>query len=132
MKKLNRGFSLIELMIVVLIIGILTSLALPSYRQHLKRARFLEVVLAAEPYKLAISLALQQGFAQEELFNSNRGIPPKPSPSSALASLQVENGVISAKGTILVDEATFILTPDASGERWQISGTCLKNGLCET
>ncbi|MFM7705314.1 MAG: prepilin-type N-terminal cleavage/methylation domain-containing protein, partial [Rubrivivax sp.] len=47
MKRVQQGFTLIELMIVVAIIGVLAAVALPAYQDYTKRAQMSEVVLAA-------------------------------------------------------------------------------------
>lgn len=125
------GFTLIELMIVVLIIGILTSMSLPSYRRYLARARFAEVIAATEPYKIAVSLALQQGYPLTDLKNNITGIPEKPLPTKNMAELKVENGIITAIGSALVKNASYILTPNEDGSRWTITGTCITAGICE-
>lgn len=129
---LNSGFSLIELMIVVAIIGILTTIALPSYHQYTRQARFTEVKIATEPFKIAVTLALQQGYAPKELKNNAHGIPEEPSASHNLTSLTVENGIITAVGSERVNNTTYILKPNSDGSQWFVSGSCLKNNLCET
>jgi type IV pilus assembly protein PilA len=59
MKQLQKGFTLIELMIVVAIIGILAAVALPAYSDYTLRAKVTEVVLAASGPKTGISEAYQ-------------------------------------------------------------------------
>src|SRR4051794_32890177 len=99
MVKTHLGFSLIELMIVITIIGILTVIGLPSYQHYIKRARFLEVIVSVQPFKTAISLALQQGFPVEELVPGTHGIPEEPTPTKHLSNIKILNGVITATAT---------------------------------
>ena len=127
---LPHGFSLIELMIVVAIIGILSMIAIPSYQSYTTRARFSEVMTATEPFKTAIALALQQGDSLSELANGSNGIPAEPSSTKNLQSLSVKNGIITAISTKIAGDATLILTPNADGSSWLMDGSCINLGLC--
>src|SRR5947207_3067665 len=62
-KQLQQGFTLIELMIVVAIIGILAAVALPAYQDYTKRAKLSEVVLAASACRTSITEIYQSGSA---------------------------------------------------------------------
>lgn len=125
-----KGFSLLELLIVMAIIGILSSIALPSYRSYLERARFSEVIMATMPYKIAVSLALHEGEAIGQLNTGQFDIPDAPQKTKNLESVTVSQGTITATGTTAAGGYTYILTPDSSGSHWSISGTCLQHGAC--
>jgi len=61
MKHIQKGFTLIELMIVVAIIGILAAIALPAYSNYTAKAKFSEMVMALSPIKTALSVCAQTG-----------------------------------------------------------------------
>ncbi len=76
--KRNRGFTLLELMMVTAIMGVLASVALPAYQRYSDRARFSEAILAITPYKNAIELSIFRGLSTSlnDLQSGINGIPP--------------------------------------------------------
>ncbi len=63
MSKMQKGFTLIELMIVVAIIGILAAIALPAYQDYTKRAKMSEAILAASACRTTITEVYQSASA---------------------------------------------------------------------
>jgi prepilin-type N-terminal cleavage/methylation domain-containing protein len=128
--KNTTGFSLIELMIVVLIIGILSSVAIPNYQRYMEKARFSEVITSAEPFKLSVALGLQMGDPIESLNSGEHGVPTYTTNSKNVDTIRVRQGVITATASEAASGNTYILTPDDTGASWQISGSCVDTGMC--
>ena len=75
MVKMQKGFTLIELMIVIAIIGILAALAVPQYAQYTQRAKFSEVKLAVSPIKTGVEDCYQRNAGDADCNTSTSTLP---------------------------------------------------------
>lgn len=137
MKKTQNGFTLIELMIVVAIIGILAAVALPAYQNYSNRAAFSELVLAVTPRKTAVELAIQtrSPAAIASLNGAAFGIPADVVAAAATHGAGVVAGAITmtwqADGSALAG-VTYSLTAGGITPpvQWTEGGSCLTSGFC--
>ena len=113
MNQLVRGFTLIELMIVVAIVGILASLALPAYKDYTIRAKVSELVLKAASYKTGIA---EKAMVDGALASSGLGLTVVTAGRVTSGSVSL-GGVITASGSAaaLGTVVDIILTPSLGG-----------------
>ena len=97
MKRVQQGFTLIELMIVVAIIGILAAVAIPQYQDYTKKAKIANAITAIESLKTAVALCMQETGAETGCSENTNGIPPNTNftPTKEVASVDVTDGTIT-------------------------------------
>ena len=128
MKAVQKGFTLIELMIVVAIIGILAAIALPAYQDYTIRAKVSELVLAASSVRTSVTEKAQTDNA---LTSSGAGL-------TVTTFGKITGGSVSDGGVIVLNgdstaasvgtAVTLTLTPSLAGNTvvWSCTGTPTK------
>jgi type IV pilus assembly protein PilA len=134
-RQLQQGFTLIELMIVVAIIGILAAVALPAYQDYTKRAKMSEVILAASACRTTITEVYQSG--SQTTVNANAwGCETTTSPSKYVTSVTTDaNGKITVKAQAIgagIDGNDVTLVPaNAAGAALTYSpGSTVNRWIC--
>ena len=120
LRTVQKGFTLIELMIVIAIIGILAAIAIPQYQDYTIRAKVTEAIVAASPCKLAVS----------EYFSSFNGLPADTAAAgcSTIASKYVTS-VAVATGIITVTTSADTSLAAAASTNLTLTPTAATNSL---
>ncbi len=137
-QKAQAGFTLIELMIVVAIIGILASVAIPSYQQYTTKAKFTEVILATSLYKMNFDACVQMNSSSAAIalpaacLSATLSPPFVATANTATMEMNATTGAITATATAAAGGYTYIITPSLAAGRisWVTTGTCLQAGIC--
>jgi type IV pilus assembly protein PilA len=122
LKNAQKGFTLIELMIVVAIIGILAAIAIPAYSNYTKRAKVTELVTAASACKASVS----------EYFQAQGAMPADITAAGceSVATTKMSGLALDAAGEITVTSiitgatGDYILTPAQVGTTGVLQWTC--------
>jgi type IV pilus assembly protein PilA len=109
MQRVQRGFTLIELMIVVAIVGILAAIAIPQYQQYVTRARWAGVWTSIAPVQTAVGECMQ----------NNGGLTAVGSPCDSVSDLVTANFLPSTYSLTAVEG----VTPTYTGNAFTVSGT---------
>ena len=126
MKRVQQGFTLIELMIVVAIIGILAAVALPAYQDYTKRAKMSEVILAASACRTTITEVYQSG-SQSTMLANNWGCESTSASSKYVAAIATDaNGKVTVTSTGIgtgADGDVTLVPADSAGGSMIYAGT---------
>jgi len=137
-KQLQQGFTLIELMIVVAIIGILAAVAIPAYQDYTVKAKVQEGPSLASPALTAMGVACSEGTLGTAGDNTSLGLPAAASITGKyVASVTAVRGVSTTTGTVTilyggtspltqVDGMSIVYTGTCaagSGITWTVAGT---------
>ena len=135
MKRIQQGFTLIELMIVVAIIGILAAVALPAYQDYTKRAKLSEVILASSACRTSITEVFQSNNAASLPTAGNWGCESSTPTSKYVKKIDTDaNGgiivTVQGFGDTTLDDTTVSLVPTAASKAAITATAPLSEWVC--
>ena len=132
MKSLQKGFTLIELMIVVAIIGILAAVAIPAYQDYTVKAKIQEAVNLSSPHRAALGIACSEGELTVGGVGATQvthlGLAPPTAYNAKYTSTISAQGINTTSGTV-----TLVMKPIGNavnaGQTIIYTGTCTTGGM---
>lgn len=130
--KAMGGFTLMELLIAIAIVGILAAIAIPSYLTYVRKSQYTEIIQTADTYKTAVAACIQKLNTATGCNAGTNGIPTFSGPVGNVNTVGVTNGVILVTPTASVFAATdtYTLTPTLTNGAVTWAYTCANVGYC--
>ncbi len=128
MKTMQKGFTLIELMIVVAIIGILAAVAIPAYQDYTVRAKIQEAVNLSNPHRTSLGIACSEGSLSNANMTTDLGLATMGAYTGKYTQTIAAYGDTSTSGTVVLSMAAIGNAVQA-GQTITYTGTCTPGGM---
>lgn len=128
MNKAQQGFTLIELMIVVAIIGILAAVAIPAYQDYTVKAKVSEGTSISAPERTALGLACSEATLDSTITNIDLDLPTPTAITGTYVKSVAATGVSTTTATVTV-AYTKIGGAVTNGQTVVYTGTCSSSGM---
>jgi type IV pilus assembly protein PilA len=135
MNSIQKGFTLIELMIVVAIIGILAAVAIPAYQDYTIRAKVQESVNLSNPHRTSLGIACSEGAMSAAVQQTDLGLAAPTSYNAKYTTTIAATGTNATQGIITLtmkaigssitagSQIFYNGTCGVGGMQWRVSGT---------
>lgn len=135
-KQQQAGFSLLEMLLVVALIGVIAAYAVPTYQSYMQNTRFMEVVQQTQAVRLSqAACLLQEGnnLSACDAFDELTLDAPAATDNTASVAIISSTGVLTGTGTAAAGGYTYTLTPgfnDQNQLQYTVGGTCVAAKAC--